>query len=96
VSQVQTAWNLIASSYAYQMSCTVDESTLNAAVNRFQTQALDGYDLFILEAMWQHSIVDVITDDGDYATVQGIQVFTANRNVIAAARNQGKLGLASR
>jgi len=33
----------------------------------------------------------VITDDGDYVTVPGIKVFTANRNAITAAANQGKL-----
>ena len=31
-------------------------------------------------------------DDEDFATVSGIQVFTANRNVIAAAKDQRKLG----
>lgn len=31
------------------------------------------------------------TDDGDYVTVPGIQVFTANPEAIAAAQNQGKL-----
>lgn len=91
VSEVQTAWNIVTSGYASQINCTVDEPTVSGAVNRFQTQALDGYDLFILEAMRQHSIVQVITDDGDYATVPGIQVFSANRNVITTARNQGKL-----
>ena len=33
----------------------------------------------------------VQADDGDFATVPGIQVFTANRNVIQAARAQGRL-----
>jgi hypothetical protein len=33
----------------------------------------------------------IITDDGDYLTVPGIQVFTANINFINTARNQGKL-----
>ena len=33
----------------------------------------------------------VITDDGDYATVPGLQVFTANRNIIEAAGLQGRL-----
>jgi hypothetical protein len=41
--------------------------------------------------MKNHGVVQVITDDGDFATVPGIQVFTANRNVISAARSQGKL-----
>jgi hypothetical protein len=38
-----------------------------------------------------HGVLQLITDDGDFATVPGIQVFTANRNVINAARSQGKL-----
>ncbi|HEY9625909.1 MAG TPA: hypothetical protein V6C84_01280 [Coleofasciculaceae cyanobacterium] len=91
VTEVQTAWNLICSSYATQLGCQIDQTTVNAAIQRFQTQALDGYDLFILELMQQHSLKQVITDDGDYVTVPGIQVFTANRNVILAARSQGKL-----
>lgn len=45
----------------------------------------------ILEAMDKAGINQVITDDGDYVTVSGIKVFTANKNAIAAARNQGKL-----
>ncbi|MFV9689915.1 MAG: hypothetical protein ACNY01_02980 [Desulfobacteria bacterium] len=65
--------------------------TATAALNRLQTEKLDGYDLFILESMKNHGVVQVITDDGDFATVSGIQVFTANRNVIAAAKNQAKL-----
>ncbi|MEA5577670.1 hypothetical protein [Anabaena sp. UHCC 0451] len=52
---------------------------------------LDGYDLFILESMGQESIDKIITDDGDFVTVPGIQVFTANPRAIAAANNQGKL-----
>jgi hypothetical protein len=41
--------------------------------------------------MRSHGVVQVITDDGDFSTVPGIQVFTANRNVIQAARAQGRL-----
>jgi hypothetical protein len=48
-------------------------------------------DLFILKHIKKHGVVQVIMDDGDFATVAGIQVFTANRNVISAARSQGKL-----
>jgi hypothetical protein len=52
---------------------------------------MDGYDLFILEAMRRHGMVQVSTDDGDFAAIPGIQVFTANCNVIQAARTQGRL-----
>ncbi len=36
-------------------------------------------------------VVKVITDDGDYVSVPGIQVFTAHPRVITAAQSQGKL-----
>jgi hypothetical protein len=41
--------------------------------------------------MRQECINKIITDDGDYVTVPGIEVFTANRGAINVATNQGKL-----
>jgi hypothetical protein len=92
VAEVQAAWGQVTSlALAGPLTVTIDSSTTDAALNRCQTEKVDGYDLFILESMKSHSVVQVITDDGDYATVPGIQLFTANRNVIGAARGQGKL-----
>lgn len=91
VREVETAWRQITTDYAGQLDLVIDASTSSAAFNRFQTQLLDGYDLFLLETMRQQAVSKIITDDGDYVTVTGIQVFTANHNVITAARNQGKL-----
>ncbi len=69
----------------------INDTITDAALSRFSTQPLDGYDLFILEAISLAGVVKVITDDGDHVTVPGIQVFTANRNVIATAQSQGRL-----
>lgn len=90
VSEVQAAWAQVAS-LAEPLTVTIDSPAATAALNRLQTEKVDGYDLFILESMRSHGVVQVITDDGDFATVPGIQVFTANRNVIQAARAQGRL-----
>jgi predicted nucleic acid-binding protein len=89
-SEIQAAWSQV-TALADPLTLTIDAPTTDAALNRFQTEKVDGYDLFILEAMKNHGVVQVITDDGDFATVPGIQVFTANRNVINAARSQKKL-----
>ena len=89
-SEIKAVWCQVVS-LADPLAVTIDDMTATAALNRLQTEKLDGYDLFILESMKNHGIVQVITDDGDFATVSGIQVFTANRNVIAAAKDQGKL-----
>lgn len=91
VREVTTAWDQIVTDYAGQLDLLIDTSTSNAALNRFQTQLLDGYDLFLLETMQQQGVTQIITDDGDYVTVPGIQVFTANQNVINAAAKQSRL-----
>ncbi len=90
VSEVEAAWEQV-KSLAEPLAVTVDESTTDAALALFQTVKVDGYDLFILETMKCNGVVQVITDDGDFATVSGILVFTANRNVINSARAQGRL-----
>lgn len=90
VAEVEAAWGLV-KTIAQPLDLLVDESTTNAALARLTTQPLDGYDLFILEAIAKAGVTQVITDDGDFAVVPGIQVFTSNRNLITAAQNQGKL-----
>lgn len=90
IAEIQAAWSQV-TSIAVSTDITVDEATTNSALTRFSTQPLDGYDLLILEAMDKAGIVQVITDDGDYVTVPGIRVFTANQNVLTAARNKSKL-----
>jgi len=90
VTEVQSAWSQVTST-AVCTDVLVNEETSEAALARFQTQLLDGYDLLILEAMDKANIAQIITDDGDYVTVPGIKVFTANYGAIAAARYQGKL-----
>lgn len=90
ISEIQAAWGQVAS-LAEPLTVTIDTPTVDAALYRLQTEKVDGYDLFFLESMKKHGVVQVITDDGDFTSVPGIQVFTANRNVINAARSQGKL-----
>jgi predicted nucleic acid-binding protein len=90
VSEIEIAWSQV-TSIAASTDITINEASTNAALNRFKTQILDGYDLMILEVMDKAGINQVITDDGDYVTVPRIKVFTANQKAIAAARSQGKL-----
>jgi hypothetical protein len=52
---------------------------------------LDGHDLFMVEAMRRSGIKQIVTDDGDYATVPGLAVFTANLRLIQAAQAARRL-----
>jgi predicted nucleic acid-binding protein len=90
VAEIQSAWSQV-KSLAHPLSATIDEPATDAALARLQTQFMDGYDLFILEAMTSNQVAQIITDDGDFATVPGIQVFTSNQNVLQAAIVQGRL-----
>ncbi|AFY93573.1 hypothetical protein [Chamaesiphon minutus] len=93
VNLLQTAWMQIQSLAVPINELIVDEDTTNAALARFQTQALDGYDLFILEAIHKANPgqVKVLTDDMDYSTVPNIQLFTSNYQAIRSAKAKGKL-----
>ncbi|OGV96208.1 MAG: hypothetical protein A3I04_04605 [Nitrospinae bacterium RIFCSPLOWO2_02_FULL_39_110] len=90
VAEIQTAWSQV-KIMAKAIDIQINESSTDNALSRLSTQQLDGYDLFILEAISRVGVVKIITDDGDYVTVPDIQVFTANQNVITAAQKQGKL-----
>ncbi|MDY0163088.1 PIN domain-containing protein [Desulfobotulus sp.] len=92
VSEIQAAWAQV-TSLAEPLALTIDGAVSDSALKRLQSEYVDGYDLFMLESMGHHGVAQIITDDGDFATVPGIQVFTANRNVIQAAKSQGKLVL---
>jgi hypothetical protein len=92
VAEVQFTWRRI-KKIAIPIDLTVDDATTDAAINRFTTQAVDGYDLLMLEAISiaGAGTVKTITDDMDYSVVPGIQVFTSNKYVIQDAAMQKKL-----
>ena len=69
---------------------TIGSATTDAVLTRLSSQHLDGHDLFLLEAMTGANVTQRLTDDGDFCTVPGIQVFTANRQAIFG-RNRPKL-----
>ena len=92
VAEVQFTWRRI-KKIAIPIDLTVDDATTDAAIKRFTTQAVDGYDLLMLEAISKAGAetVKIITDDMDYSVVPGIQVFTSNKYVIQDAAMQKKL-----
>ncbi len=91
-SIIRTAWSQVAM-LASSADLTIDERLADTAADHFQQIALDGYDLFLLQSIRNTGIkpVQVLTDDMDYASVPGIQLFTSNGLVIQQARDQGKL-----
>ena len=69
----------------------VDCDSPGTILGILQNNELDGYDALVTDAIRKAGIVNVVSDDGDFAGVEGINLFTANHNVIETARNAGKL-----
>lgn len=89
---IRTVWSQV-TMLASSADLIIDERLADTAADHFQQIALDGYDLFLLQAIRNIGIkpVQVLTDDMDYASVPGIQLFTSNGLVINQARDQGRL-----
>jgi len=89
VNEVQAAWGQV-KTMASSLDVAINDAITDATLTRFGKECVDGYDMFFLEAMSNEKVIQIITDDGGFATVSGIRVFTANQNVITAAQKQGK------
>jgi hypothetical protein len=89
---VESGWNAV-KDIAVPVDIIVNDAMTDAALKRFQSQTLDGYDLLHLEAISQAGTgqVKVMTDDCDYCTAPDIQLFTLNSSAIASANLQQKL-----
>jgi hypothetical protein len=90
VAEIEAVWNQI-DPIGVQMEIQVEEQLTRAALARLKNECLDGYDAITTEVFLKTSYKNILTDDGDFATVNNITVFTANRNVIEQAKKQGKL-----
>ncbi len=90
VTEIGSAWSQV-KAMATPADVGVNEVLTDAVVTRILTEALDVYDLFLLEAALASGITQIITDDGDYCCVPGIQMFTSNQSVLTAAQAQGRL-----
>lgn len=90
VSEVTSTWEQV-KRIATILELPLNEATTDLAVTRFTNQAVDGYDLYFLESLSAANQVQLLSHDGDFCTVPGITLFTANQTVIAAAKIQGKL-----
>ena len=90
VNAVQFVWRRV-KNRAKLIDLAVNDATTDAAINRFSTQAVDGYDLLLLETISKAGQFQVVTDDIDYSVVPDIQVFTSNNRLIQEAATQNKL-----
>jgi predicted nucleic acid-binding protein len=88
--EIEASW-LQVESIANQIEINICDTVTTNCVTKMASTTLDGYDLMIHESMVNSGILNIITDDADFTSVDGINVFTSNKNVIQAASTQKKL-----
>jgi hypothetical protein len=90
--EIETTWKAVESlGSVLPAALLIDAAGTTQALNEFKAVALDGYDLFLLQAARASGVTQIISDDGDFCCVAGITLFTSNYPVVCAARAQGKL-----
>lgn len=90
INEIETSW-LQVESLAQQIDLNICKPLTTTCLQNMNTNTLDGYDLMIHESMIQSGITNIITDDGDFTSIHGINVFTLNKNVLSCAATQNKL-----
>ena len=90
VEAIESCWESIKNN-AEPIDVTYDDRSLQHALAGLTTYQVDAYDYIQIDAMQMHNITDILTDDGDYATVAAIRVFTNRWQTINQARGVNKL-----
>lgn len=90
ISLIQDAWAMV-KSFAEFLEIKLDLTLTDKTCQALQDIAADPHDYYMVESARLAGITQIITDDGDLATVPNIIIFTANNNIIQAAQAHDKL-----
>ena len=86
VQEIQAAWGAVESMAECINTPEINAALTTAALQEFALLPVDGYDLFAIRALNAAGVTQVISDDGDFCSVPGITLFTANQSAIDAAK----------
>jgi len=70
---------------------TLSKDSRNKMLTLCREAAIDSNDAFNIEVMNNKGLTAVLTDDYDFAYVEGLKILTANRKLICDAKAAGKL-----
>lgn len=90
VSEIESAWGQI-TGMSKCLGLSVQDPMTAGALQDLKCCPIDGYDVFLLQAMKQGGVTKIITHDSDFACVPDIDVFTSNAALILLAGEQGHL-----
>lgn len=70
---------------------TLNDDLCDRFCQEHALQTLDGYDILISVLAKSHGLTRIITDDGDFSTIPGLIIHTANARVLSAAQRRGRM-----
>ena len=92
LDEIRDTWQLAnAMTGENTLEVNATNKLVDKSIERLNSVHLDGYDLFMVETLFDKEIAKVITDDADFGQVPGLTVFTSNNRLIDAARDQKRL-----
>ncbi len=81
VEEIKMAWDTI-NSISNSLSFSLNNTIVNDVHSLFEESALDAYDAFYCYLMEKSDIKKIITDDADFNSVEGQELYTANRRIL--------------
>lgn len=91
-AEIDSVWSQITSMTTH-VDQVLDAGLCDQLLQCAISERLDGYDALLMLLSRQLGGVRIITDDGDFSTVEGITVHTANERVINSAIRSNKYTL---
>jgi predicted nucleic acid-binding protein len=86
---IEQSWAQV-SSMSELIETKMDARFVADCLLRVKSSVIDGYDAVLVESAVTSGIAQIITDDSDYCSVKGLELFTRNPAVLAAARSAGQ------
>jgi predicted nucleic acid-binding protein len=90
IAEVESSWEQVMQ-VAELIEMRLDKPTTTRLLDSLRQCRMDGYDALLLDVMTRRGVFSIITDDGDFATVPDITIFTANAHILSIARREGRL-----
>lgn len=90
LQEIKDCWaqiNTVSDPVDVEFNARLEEAILTHLANH----QLDQFDAVLLECSNQAEMSGIITDDADYAQVDGLQIFTYNQRVIQEAQKTNRL-----
>jgi len=91
VKEIKLVWSTIETMATCIPVAEINAASTTTALQNFEQLPVDGYDLFSIAAVKAAGVTQIISDDGDFCTVPGITLFTANQSAVKAAQAQSKI-----